>query len=173
MTIWSRAFDIRRMSEIRIEEVHETDFATELHSVLSEAFEPYRNFYTPEAFAQTILTPQIIAHRIISDSVHVLAAFRDSEIAGTVSLRKKNVGELYFQSMGVKPSQAGKGIGGLLLKKIEEIAIEKGCAEILLDTFYALTPAIRLYEKFGFKKTGIEHEWGGVTIFEMRKYLSG
>lgn len=161
------------MSEIRLEEILDIKFAAEIQAVLGEAFEPYRNFYTPQAFAQTILTPETIAERILSNEVHVLAAFFDERVAGTVSCRSKTAGELYFQSMGVKPEFEGRGVGSTLLEKIELIARENDFSAIKLDTFHALTPAIRLYEKFGYQITGIEHEWGGVTIFEMKKSLRG
>lgn len=159
------------MSEVIIELANDAGAALEIHRILCDAFEPYRSFYTPAAFADTVRTAEVFEQRIISPEVDVLVALLGREIVGTASA-KLTGDELYFFSMGVKPDCSGKGVGRLLLEKIEGIAREKNCATVSLETCRFLTKAIALYERFGFARTGRERDYSGNTVFEMKKDLT-
>src|SRR5215212_6863373 len=113
------------MSEVIIETGTDASIASELHQILCQAFEPFRNFYAQQAFADTLRTPEVFEERIISPEVDVLVAVSGSEIVGTVSTTLKNDNELYFFTMAVKPGYAGRGIGSRLLEKIESVARER------------------------------------------------
>jgi [ribosomal protein S18]-alanine N-acetyltransferase len=58
-------------------------------------------------------------------------------------------------SMAILPQYRGKGIGSELLKEIKSQAASKGYLRISLSVDPS-NPARRLYERFGFKKTGID-----------------
>jgi len=145
--------------------------ADALHLILHEAFLPYRDLYTPGAFAATVVSAQILATRISSEKYNVYGCYLNHELAGTISTKITDKGELYFMSMAVSPTYAGNGIGSALLKAIEDEAKEKQCMRILLETYAPLLDAIRLYEKSGYRKTSMIRDYSGIEIFEMEKLL--
>ena len=76
----------------------------------------------------------------------------DSEIAGTISLRKirEDAGEI--KRMYVKPKFRGKKLGNLMVEKVISISEENGFSKLFLDTSSFMSSAVSLYEKYGFKK---------------------
>ena len=77
----------------------------------------------------------------------------DSEIAGTISLRKirEDAGEI--KRMYVKPKFRGKKLGNLLIEKVIEISQRNKFSKLYLDTAHFMSSAISLYKKYGFKET--------------------
>ncbi|MEI6537002.1 MAG: GNAT family N-acetyltransferase [Verrucomicrobiaceae bacterium] len=55
----------------------------------------------------------------------------------------------------VHPSQQGRGLALALMNHVEVLARFKGCHSIRLDTFSLNPPALRLYEKLGYRRTGL------------------
>ena len=76
----------------------------------------------------------------------------DSEIAGTISLRKirEDAGEI--KRMYVKPKFRGKKLGNLMVEKVISISEENGFSKLFLDTALFMSSAVSLYKKFGFKE---------------------
>ncbi|MDO4460577.1 MAG: GNAT family N-acetyltransferase [Clostridia bacterium] len=71
---------------------------------------------------------------------------------------------LEVEYLWVSEELRGKGIGSSILKKSEEIARERGCRYVFLNTFGFQAP--KFYEKYGYKevftmqnfpKTGTKH----------------
>ncbi|MDA5283839.1 GNAT family N-acetyltransferase [Streptomyces sp. Isolate_45] len=60
-------------------------------------------------------------------------------------------GELVMDGIAVDPAARGRGIGGLLLDGIEEVAAEQGCRRIRLDVIAENPRARALYERRGFR----------------------
>lgn len=58
--------------------------------------------------------------------------------------------------MRVDTRHRGEGIGGALVDAVIEWAKEAGYSELLLDVADNKTPAIALYERKGFSRTGIK-----------------
>ncbi len=94
---------------------------------LHEAFEPYRGSYTPEAFADTVLTPETLQHRLASMCV-VVAVSDSGEIVGTIGClvvdplgdpKKENSSEGHIRGMAVLPAWQGTGVAAWLLKTVE------------------------------------------------------
>jgi ribosomal protein S18 acetylase RimI-like enzyme len=54
------------------------------------------------------------------------------------------------KSMYVTPAARGRGLGRLLLERLESIAAERGCEAVRLDTAAHLTAAIALYRDLGY-----------------------
>jgi len=53
--------------------------------------------------------------------------------------------------MGVRPSHRGAGVGSALMAYLIDLAPALGARRLYIETNSALAPAIRLYEKFGFR----------------------
>ena len=143
----------------------------DVRGVLSRSFEPYRSYYTKEAFKATVLPSVEIKKRINDLEVEVLVAVHNGEIVGTASVRVDKEGNLHIRSMAVKPRCQGKGIGWQILEKIRHLGIEKDCEAISLNCYEPLIDARRLYKKFGFKEGGRKERYHGIEIFEMKKSL--
>ena len=76
----------------------------------------------------------------------------DSEIVGTISLRKirEDAGEI--KRMYVKPKFRGKKLGNLMVEKVISISEENGFSKLFLDTSSFMSSAVSLYKKYGFKE---------------------
>ncbi len=86
-------------------------------------------------------SPRVV--EFLSHHREIYVAEEDGRIVGTAGLDGGSVLGVY-----VHPRFSGKGIGGKLLKKLEEVAKKRGCKE--LRTLAALG-AVDFYEKVGFK----------------------
>ena len=75
----------------------------------------------------------------------------DGEIAGTVALRKVDNTVYEFTKMAVDNKFQRKGIAEALSYASFKKARELGADKVMLYSNSILTPAIRLYEKLGFK----------------------
>jgi ribosomal protein S18 acetylase RimI-like enzyme len=67
--------------------------------------------------------------------------------------------EAQIRSMAVEEEWRGKGIGAMVLKELEQIAIEKGAKKIIL---HARDNAVKFYECNGYKIVKTSH-----TLFEV------
>ncbi|HTC94503.1 MAG TPA: hypothetical protein VK699_13775 [Terriglobales bacterium] len=74
---------------------------------LAAAFEPYQGAYTPDAFADTILTPERLAARL--QQMHVLVAAAPEGIVGTIA-GSFHGAEGHLRGMAVLPYWRGTGL---------------------------------------------------------------
>jgi GNAT superfamily N-acetyltransferase len=79
-----------------------------------------------------------------------------------------------MRGMGVVPDARGLGIGARLREQVERWATDQGGVRIFLRIFLSTTPflnaAIRLYERFGFRRTDEgPHDLSGTPLFTMKK----
>lgn len=81
-------------------------------------------------------------------------AIENAKVVGTSALREDTQYTGTLKRMYLLPLFRGKGIGRLLLQQAVDYAKQQKYGEILLDTVTFQKDAIRLYEKFGFVKTG-------------------
>jgi len=143
-----------------------TDLAS-IASVLRESFLEFKSSYTDEAFAAT--TPRSEELRRRMDEGPVWVALQDETVVGTVSAVPDGRA-LYIRSMAVLPRARGHGIGELLLHHVENFAYEWGFKRLFLSTTPFLTSAIRLYERFGFRRSsGGPKDLFGTPLFTMVK----
>jgi GNAT superfamily N-acetyltransferase len=56
---------------------------------------------------------------------------------------------IYLEDLFVKPEHRGKGLGRALLKRLAEIAVERGCGRMEWAVLDWNRPAIGFYEKLG------------------------
>jgi ribosomal protein S18 acetylase RimI-like enzyme len=144
--------------------------ASAISAVLEKAFIEYRELYTAEGFAATVITPEKVILRMAEGPMWVVLI--RGEIVGTVAA-VVNGGALHVRGMGIVPEARGKHIGELLLKKLENFALADEQACMTLNTTPFLTRAIRLYENFGFQKSNeAPSDLFGTPLFTMMKSLS-
>lgn len=93
---------------------------------------------------------------IIKPGGTIIYARKGEEIVGTVGLHKVSDEVYELIKMGVVESAQGKGVGMVLAKAILEKAKEMGAKKVVLYTHSKLSPALRIYEKLGFKPAELE-----------------
>jgi len=144
------------------------------HSVerlIKEAFEPFREQYTPGGFADTTASADVIRERI--ENAKIWIAFAGEEPVGTVTALPDEGGGVYIRSMAVKPSAQGRGVGQRLLDALEQDARDRGETRLHLYTTFVLPGAQPLYEKNGFRvvRETAPEEWHDMGGVEMQKTL--
>ena len=137
---------------------------------LRSAFAPYRESYTPEAFSDTVLTPDSFRHRLAEMSV-VVATSTSGEVIGTIAYKVLEGGEGHLRGMAVRPESHGRGLSIGLLEKAEDELRKAGCKIITLDTTEPLRRAIRFYEQNGYRPTGKVGCFFGMPLFEYSKTI--
>ena len=146
------------------------DDAEAISSLLHESFAEFESLYNPESFAATAIVSEQVSKRIGEGPVWV--AMSDKQVVGTISVIPKG-DTLYLRGMAVLPVARGQRIGKHLLATVEECATKGRFRRMLLSTTPFLDRAIRLYENFGFQRTGEgPHELFGTPLFSMEKVLS-
>ena len=80
----------------------------------------------------------------------------DDLVVGTISF-KADEESLEFFRLSTDKEFRNLGIATALLKKIEEVAGELGCSKVKLDTSNAQIPAMKLYQRLGYKTVGQSH----------------
>ncbi len=138
--------------------------------LILEAFEPYRDEYTPGAFEFTTAKADEIRDRF--DEGEVWLAYDGEWAVGTVSGLPEEAG-YYVRSMAVSPKAQGRGIGKRLMQVLESHARKSGVSRIFLYTTFVLPAAKPMYEKLGFtvvRETAPE-EWFDMGGVEMEKKL--
>lgn len=63
----------------------------------------------------------------------------------------KHQQQAYFGMMYVRPEYREKGVNALVMGELTRLAKERGIHEARLDVYSQNLPAIKAYEKFGFK----------------------
>ncbi len=138
-------------------------------SVLAESFIEYERLYTKQGYAVTTPKSSVIQHRLSEGEMWV-ALFK-GEVVGTVSVVPQGEA-LYVRSMAILPAARGNRIGEKLLTQIETFAIANGYERLLLSTTPFLDRAIRLYEKFGFRRNGEPpYDLFGTPLITMEKII--
>lgn len=141
--------------------------AAKVAEVLLEAFHEFKALYTDGGFAATTPTVQQVLERFQEGPVWV--AVQNGSIVGTVGAVKKG-DSAYIRSMAVLPASRGSGAGSRLLEELERWAAAEGLGRLFLSTTPFLDSAIRLYERFGFRRTSDEpHDLFGTPLFTMEK----
>ena len=141
-----------------------------ISSLIFEAFAPFREHYTPEAFDYTTASADRIRERFAEGPIWL--AYVGGEPVGTVSGLPEEE-RFYIRSMAIDPDVQRGGIGQRLLDTLEAFAHDAGYKKLYLYTTHVLPGAKRLYEKNGFyvvRETAPE-EWYGMGGIEMEKEI--
>jgi len=162
---------VRRRSDPPVSLVRLAEFAeaAAIAAILQAAFAEYGPLYTPLALAATTPGQRQIEQRW--DEGPVWVAEVDGRLAGTVAAVDKGDG-LYVRSMAVLPEARGLRLGERLLQAVDDYAQLRGLDRLYLSTTPFLHRAIRLYERWGFRRTDASpHELFGTPLFTMAKVV--
>lgn len=154
-------------ADIEIRPADQAD-AVAIAACLAEAFAPYRNLYTPQAFADTVASAEAVHLRL--RQMHVLVATAAGTVVGTVSA-VSNGAQGYLRGMAVLPEWRGTGAAAMLLSAIEDWLRARGCREVILDTTEPLKAAIRFYERNGYCRLRQGRDFFGMPLIEYSKGL--
>jgi putative acetyltransferase len=92
--------------------------------------------------------------RILAEGAIAMAEL-DGEVVGTCALIKRpEPGVWEIAKMGVTTRLRGGGIGSAIMAYLIDVAPSLGAKQLYIETNSALGPAIRVYEKFGFRHLG-------------------
>lgn len=153
--------------EFAIRPARTKDVAAILQS-LRAAFEPYRSQYTPQAWIDTVMTPDTLLRRLASMTV-LVAVSAEGNIVGTIGGAAGSSSEGHLRGMAVAPEEHGRGIAQRLLEAMEKHLLTKGSKLISLDTTEPLQRAMRFYEKNGYRRTGKITDFFGMPLIEYAK----
>ncbi len=93
----------------------------------------------------------IVGLCVIKNEVFLLS--NEDKAIATFQIKVKN-GILHFEKLGTHPSEAGRGIGSLCMKKIEDIALKRGCKKVTMEVYEPSKHAISFYENKGYRHVG-------------------
>ena len=165
------------MSQARKAPVHEVEIRLAvpgdeevIAGLIFEAFAPFRDQYTPDAFDYTAASTDRISERFAEGPIWI--AYIDGEPVGTVSGLPEEE-RFYIRSMAIRPTAQRGGVGQRLLETLESFASDAGYKKLYLYTTFVLPGAKRLYEKNGFyvlRETAPE-EWFDMGGLEMEKEI--
>ena len=103
------------------------------------------------------------------DSAIHLAAWDGGKIAGAGRLNFLSPEEVQIKGMAVEQDAAGKGVGSLMLRGLEERAARSGARRVVL---HARESALEFYRKNGYEKRNQSYTlFGEIAHWEMRKEL--
>jgi ribosomal protein S18 acetylase RimI-like enzyme len=138
-----------------------------IYMVLVKAFDPYKKYYTKDAFKATVLSPSDLQHRFVRQKYEIFVVVVKKHVVGTVSVSMNDRCQLYLRSMAVLPEYQKRGIGHFMLQELIKLAERKKVKNIMLDTSKPLKGALQFYKNFGFEFTGVSKIFYGVKIWEM------
>ncbi|TLU98256.1 GNAT family N-acetyltransferase [Dyadobacter luticola] len=101
----------------------------------------------------------------------VVLAYADDKLAGCGCFRKYDDFTVELKRMYVVPEFRQKGVAQMMVKTLEDWALELGNEAVILETGYRQPEAIAMYRKLGY--TEIENYNGDTTIHSvsLRKAL--
>jgi GNAT superfamily N-acetyltransferase len=141
----------------------------EILGCLASAFAPYREQYTAEAYADTVLDDSSLKARM--QTMQVIVAVLGAKVIGTVAGAQFETGEGHLRGMAVMPQYQGSGISAQLLAAIEAWLGARGCTRVTLDTTLPLLAAMKFYEKNGYSRSGRKSDFFGMPLIEYVKQL--
>ena len=101
-----------------------------------------------------------------SQQHHVLVAERDGALVGSVTItppgspdsEQAAADELEFRFLGVAPEAWGTGVAEALVAACEDYAVEAGLRSTVICVIDWNEPALRLYERLGFRRAP-DRDW--------------
>ena len=132
------------MKEVLISEMTLSDL-NEISNILTTDFDDFWSKTTLESELKNPFSKYIVAKS-------------ENEIVGFAGVID-TLDQLEITNIVVKKKFRKKGIGNKLLQDLIKIAKEKGKIEITLEVNNINLPAIKLYEKNGFKKVGYRRKY--------------
>ena len=126
-------------------------YAKDFASINFQWLEDY--FYIEEYDKEVLTQPE---KYILETGGHILFARLNNKIIGTVALIVREKGTYELSKMGVLEDYRGLKVGQLLMDAALSYCKQKGMRRVMLDSNRKLAPALRLYEKVGFKEIPVD-----------------
>jgi putative acetyltransferase len=82
---------------------------------------------------------------------HAVVAFDQESPIGCGAIKEFSPDSMEVKRMYVLPERRGQGIGSIILKELEQWAVELSCRRCLLETGKKQPEAIELYKKNGYE----------------------
>ena len=89
--------------------------------------------------------------RILAEGAIAIAEIDGAAVGTGALIKRPEPATWEIAKMGVAPNLRGGGAGAALMAYLIERAPSLGARRLYIETNSALAPAIRLYEKFGFR----------------------
>ncbi|KAB2573482.1 Spermidine/spermine N(1)-acetyltransferase [Lasiodiplodia theobromae] len=135
------------------------------HSVTADELQAYlAKEYTPTAIANDLSNPQKDTILAVDPSSGEVLGFAVLTRGSSEPCVEHLESKVELQRIYVHPDAHGKGVGGRLGRRVEEMAREQGFRWMWLGVWEENVVAQKAYEKWGYKKVG-EHDFvvGGVV----------
>ena len=97
-----------------------------------------------------------------------LGAFNQDQLCGCLMMSPLSSTKVQMRQVAVAPEHQGEGIGKILVKEFERVALAKGFFEVELK---ARLTAVSFYEKLGYAKYGEQLVEVKIPHYKMRKNL--
>ena len=113
----------------------------------------------------------ILKQEIENENTTYIIAKENNQILGFAGI-SVCLDEATIHNIVVKKTCRGRGIGGELLEALIEFCSDSNIKSLTLEVDTSNIPAIKLYEKFGFKNLGIRKKYynNSKDAFIMTKY---
>jgi len=111
-----------------------------------------------DAYVEAVPDPDMhdVEETYLDDGGEFLVGEIDDEIVATGALRREDATTAEVTRMRVDPDHQRRGYGTAILAALEDRAAVLGYETLVLDTLDRQTGAKRLYESFGYERTGSE-----------------
>lgn len=113
----------------------------------------------------------VLKQELENENTTYIIAKEKEEVVGFAGI-SVCIDEATLNNIVVKKSCRGKGIGGEMLETLIDLCSDMNLKTFTLEVNVENTPAIKLYEKFGFKNLGIRKKYYNNTTdaYIMTKY---
>jgi GNAT superfamily N-acetyltransferase len=136
------------MEEIKVDIIsYSEQYITDFAELNFEWLEKY--FYIEDYDKEVLTNPE---KYILNEGGQILYALIDGKAVGTVALIKRDEGVFELSKMAVTEDFKGLRIGQKLMYACIDYAGQHGVKRLFLDSNRTLIPALKLYDKVGFKE---------------------
>ena len=135
-----------------------------LQAIVNEAFGIYRPRMDRDP------APMTADYRALVGADQVRVAIQDDVILGLIVLVPA-VDHLYLDTVAVRPSAQGSGVGGRLLQQAEAEAVHHGLPAVVLCTNEVMAENLAYYPRRGYQQTHRQQQNGFCRVF-FRKQVS-
>ena len=128
----------------------------QISAMTLEDFENIQDIFTSDF--DSFWNPSILKQELLCDNSYFIVAKNKSEIIGFAGF-KALLDTADLMNIVVKKSYRNQGIGSLLLKELMHLFYSFSLSSLYLEVNENNFPAIRLYQKFGFKKIDVRKNY--------------
>ena len=116
------------------------------------------SLYKSVGWANYIQNPEMLK-AAYNHSLKIYGAYSGEELIGIIRVVGDGFSVVFIQDLLVFPEYQRQGIGEMMMKYAEDLAIKSGCLQMSLEVRISNNKAISLYEKRLFKKVAIRNNY--------------